>query len=113
MSVDLDNILVTKRDEENAYERFYGSKKSPNYVKHLRQFGEVGFVMQRNNKIKSKIRNRGKKDIMVGYAKQSKAKQSIGGTYRMFNLETNKVTSTRDMKWTEKLYNKSFNSSKE
>ena len=32
MSVDLDNILVTKRDEENAYERFYGSKKSPNYV---------------------------------------------------------------------------------
>ena len=76
MSVDLDNIMVTRRDEENAYEQFYGSKKSLNYVKHLRQFGEVGFVMQRNNKIKSKIRNHGKKGIMVGYAKQSKAKHS-------------------------------------
>ena len=108
MSVDLDNILVTKRDEENAYERFYGSKKSPNYVKHLRQFGEVGFIIQRNNKIKSKISNRGKKGIMVGYAKQS-----TGDTYRMFNLGTNKVTNTRDVKWTNKLYDKGFNSSKE
>ena len=69
MNVDLDNILVTKRNEENAEEKFYGSKKSPNYVKHLRQFGEVGFIMQRNNKIKSKISNRWKKGIMIAYAR--------------------------------------------
>ena len=45
---------------------------------------------------------------MVGYAKQS-----TGDTYRMFNLGTNKVTNTRDVKWTNKLYDKGFNSSKE
>ena len=64
--------------------------------------------MQRNNKLKSKISNCGKKGIMVGYAKQSR-----GDTYRMFNLGTNKVTSTRDVKWTKKLYDKGFNISKE
>ena len=29
--------------------------------------------------------------------------QSIGDTYRMFNLNTNKITNTRDMKWSHKL----------
>ena len=85
--MDLDNILVTKRDKENTYEKSYGSQKSPDYVKNLRQFGEIGFIMQRNKKITSKISNCGKKGIMVGYAKQS--------TYRMFNLGTNKVTNTK------------------
>ena len=35
---------------------------------------------------------------MVGYAKQS-----TGDTYRMFNLSTNKITNTRDVKWSHKL----------
>lgn len=64
--------------------------------------------MQRNNKIKSKISNRGKKCIMVGYVRQS-----TGDTYRMFNLGTNKVTNTRGVKCTNKLYEKWFNGSKE
>ena len=89
-------------------EDFMGARKVPIMINIWGQFGEVGFIMQRNNKIKSKINNRGKKGIMVGYAKQS-----TEDTYRMFNLGTNKVASTRDVKWTEKLYNKGFNSSKE
>ena len=64
--------------------------------------------MQRNKKIKSKISNHGKKGIMVGYTKQS-----TGDTCRMFNLGTNKVTNTWDVKWTNKLFEKVFNTSKE
>ena len=30
-------------------------------------------------------------------------KQSTGDTYRMFNLSTNKITSTRDVKWSHRL----------
>ena len=67
-------------------------------MKNLRIFGEVGYILKRN-KIKSEISNHGKKGIMIGYMKQS-----AGDTYRMFNLETNMVTNTRDVKWTKKLY---------
>ena len=38
---------------------------------------------------------------MVGYTKQS-----TGDTYRMFNLSTNKITSTRDVKWSHRLIGK-------
>ena len=89
-------------------EDFMGARKVPIMINIWGQFGEVGFIMQRNNKIKSKINNRGKKGIMVGYAQQS-----TGYTYSMFSLGTNKVTSTRDVKWTKKLYDKGFNISKE
>ena len=99
MCVDLDNILVKCAKEKSPYEIFHKAKKSPNYVNNLRQFGEVGFVLKRNNKIKSKISDRGKKAIMVGYVRNS-----TGDTYRMYNLRTNKITNTRDVKWAGKLY---------
>ena len=68
-------------------------------MNHLRQFGEVGFVLKRGNKIKSKISDHGKKAIMVGYVRNS-----TGDTYRMLHLDTERVTSTIDVKWTNKLY---------
>ena len=58
----------------------------------------MGYILKRDKEIKSKISNRGKKGIMVGYAKQI-----TGDTYRMFNLSTNKITNTRDVKWSHKL----------
>ena len=76
MCVDLDNILVKCAKEKSPYEIFHKAKKNPNYVNNLRQFGEVGFVLKRNNKIKSKIGDRGKKAIMVGYVRNS-----TGDTY--------------------------------
>ena len=98
MSADLDNILVKNKNDKNAYQMFYNMTENPKYVKNLKRFGEVGFILKRQ-KIKSKVSNRGKKGIMIGYVKQSG-----GDTYRMFNLETNMVTNTRDIKWTNKLY---------
>ena len=67
MCVDLNNILVNNKRERSAYQTFYKVSKDPDYVNHLRQFGEVGFVLKRGNKIKSKISDRGRKAIMVGY----------------------------------------------
>ncbi len=99
MCVDLDNILVKCRKEKSPYEIFHKAKKLPDYIKNLKQFGVVGFVLKRGNKIKSKISDRGKKAIMVGYVRNITA-----DTYRMYNLRTNKITNTRDVKWSNKLY---------
>ena len=99
MCVDLNNILVNNKKDKSSYQTFYKVSKDPDYVNNLRQFGEVGFVLKRGNKIKSKISDRGKKAIMVGYVRNS-----TGDTYRMLHLDTERVTSTRDVKWTNKLY---------
>ena len=100
MCVDLDNIPVKCRNEKSPYEIFDKAKKSPDYIKNLKQFGEVGYILKRGNKIKSKISDRGKKAILVGYY----VRNSTGDTYRMYNLCTNKITNTRDVKWSNKLY---------
>ena len=97
MAADFDNILVTNKNNKNAYELFY-NKPSPKFVFILKRFGEVGYILKRDKGIKSKISNRGKKGIMIGYTKQS-----TGDTYRMFNLGINKITNTRDVKWSHKL----------
>ena len=99
MSVDLDNTLVSKKENKSPYCLFFSKGKDPDYVKNLKQFGEVGFILKRGNKIKSKISDRGKKAIMVGYTRNS-----TGDTYRMYNLSTNKITNTRDVNWMNKIY---------
>ena len=97
--VDLDNILVNNKSEKSSYQAFYKISKDPDYVKHLRQFGEVTFVLKRGNNIKSKISDCGKNAIMVGYVRNS-----TGDTHRMLNLDTQRVTNTRDIKWINKVY---------
>ena len=99
MCVDLNNILVNNKKDKSSYQNFYKVSKDPDYMNHLRQFEEVGFVLKRGNKIKSKTSDRGKKSIMVGYVRNS-----TGDTYRMIHLDTERVTSTRDVKWSNKLY---------
>ena len=101
MCVDLNNILVNNKKDKSSYQTFYKVSKDPNYVSNLRQFKDVGFVLKRGNKIKSKSKSsdRGKKAIMVGYVRNS-----TGDTYRILHLDTERVTSRRDVKWTNKLY---------
>ena len=52
MCVDLNNILVNNKRDRSAYHAFYKISKDPDYVNHLRQFGEVKFVLKRGSKIK-------------------------------------------------------------
>ncbi len=73
----------------------------------VRQFGEVVFVLNRDKKIKSKISNRGKKALMVGYVNNS-----AGYTCRMYNIDTSKIIDTRDVNWTNKYFNEIINQDK-
>ena len=97
--VDLNIILVNNKKEKMSYQTFYKISKDPYYINHLRQFGEVEFVLKRGNKIKSKISDCSKKAMMVGYARNS-----ARDTYRILCLDTETVTSTRDVKWSNNLY---------
>ena len=38
-------------------------------------------------------------------------KQNTRDTYKMYNLTTNRVTNTRDVKWTNKLFGEMMNNS--
>ena len=97
--MDLNNILVYNNKDKSSYQTFYRISKHLDYVNRPRQFGEVGFVLKSGNKIKSKISDRCKKAIMVGYVRNS-----IGDTYRMLHLDIERVTSAKDIKWTNKSY---------
>ena len=47
----------------------------------------------------SKIMNRGKKAMMVGYHVQS-----TSGVYRMYNFETGKIIQTQNVRWMDQKY---------
>jgi hypothetical protein len=94
----LDNLLVTSSKETSPYEKFYG-EPSP-LSNHLRKFGEIGVVTKHNNnKIKSKLADRGVNCVFLGYARDH-----APNVYRMLNLETNNVILTRDIVWLNKFY---------
>ena len=70
------------------------SKKSAKTQTMLNIWGNLEklfFLLKRGNKIKSKISDCKKKAIMVGYVRNS-----TGNT--MLNLDTERVTNTRDIK---------------
>ena len=58
VATDLDNILVSNKNNKNAYEIFY-NKPSPKFAFNLRRFEEVGYILKRDKGIESKISNRG------------------------------------------------------
>ena len=61
----------------------------------LIEFGRVG-VMHNHTKLRSKLKPRGIVVTMVGYALNHGS-----GTYRVYNLKTNRIVFTRDTKWGE------------
>ena len=97
-AINLINVQVSKNGEKTPYEKFTGRDELPRYVKNLRTFGEIGIILK-NGKMKSKILDRGQRAIMVGYGVQNGA-----GVYRMYKLDTERITLTRDVRWTDKLF---------
>ena len=85
--------LVRQGQVLSSYEQFYG-KQNP-ILKHLIQFGRVGYVTDRTP-IKKKWVEKSHKCIMVGYAEDHSP-----DTYRMFNPETKSIFLTRDVKWAD------------
>ena len=86
-----DGIIVTSRNEKPSYERFY-RKKNP-IVQSLRRFGEIGIVTNKDG-IQGKLQNKGYAMMFLGYAEQHSVE-----TYRFLNLETMRVSLSRDVRW--------------
>ena len=67
----IDNITVNQGVLKTLYKLFSGGNGPPRYACELRTFREIGIVMNKKDQLKSKILNRGKKAMMVGYQEQS------------------------------------------
>ena len=94
----LDGILIQHRGEKSKYKKIFGT--TPNYLRHLRIFGEIGIVMTPEQEgHKSKIENKGKEIIFVGYSNDH-----AGDVYRFFDLALKQIKISRDVCWTGKFY---------
>ena len=91
------NILVSRKDEMCPYEKFYG--RNPVYVKDLTAFGKICISKRNNDLHRSKLTNKGIPCMMVGYAKDNAT-----GTYRMLNLESNRIIKSRNVRWMNRTY---------
>ena len=100
-AINLMNIQVPKKTEKTPHEKFSDQKELPRYANNLHSFGEVGIILK-GGKIKSKIMDRGQRAIMVGYGVQNGKE-----VYRMYKMDTRKITLTRDVRWTRKMYGES------
>ena len=92
------NICIRKNTSQTPYELVFD--EYPRIIKDLKRFGEVGIVTFRKGKIgKSKLENKGRHCIFVGYALEAPFK-----TYKMFDLRTRKIIISRNVKWINKMY---------
>ena len=92
----LDNILTNDQTQKSPYELFYGSPSK--IVNNLRTFGEIGIV-KTAQKTQSKIINRGKACIFVGYPSNH-----LSATFRMLNCRTHKVIISCNVIWMNKMH---------
>jgi len=65
-------------------------------------------ILNKRGQLKSKMMDRGTVAIMVGYHRQS-----AEGVYRMMNLDTHKITQTRDVRWTHQIYYEQLRTTRE
>ena len=96
----LSNMTVGD-DKKCPYQRFYGDDKEPKWFRHLKPFGLIGYAANRD-KISSKLKDRSTKVLFMGYSDQHE-----GGCYRVYDLTTESIIMSRDIRWTNKFYDKS------
>ena len=72
---------------------FYG--EDAKYARSLRTFGEVAVIaIHEGKKMRSKLDDRGKTGIFVGYADNH-----TKDVYRFLNIHTRRIILSRDMRW--------------
>ena len=92
-ATNLDNIMVRPGRTKPPYTLFYN--KDAKFVKHLRSFGEMAVVaIHEGKKMRSKLDNRGKTCMFVGYADDHS-----GDVYRFLNIHTKRIIMIRDARW--------------
>jgi hypothetical protein len=92
----LSNVTSIKNKEVCPYELLFGCK--PKLPTSLRSFGEIGVVTTKAN-IQSKLENRGKPCMFVGYSVHH-----ANDVYRMLNLDTKRIIQSRDIIWLNEAY---------
>ena len=88
----LRNKAVTGNRDKPSYTLFYGTDDAK---RRLVEFGRMAVVAKRE-KIKSKMKNRGRKAYMVGYATDHET-----DAYRLYVPDTRRVIISRDITWCE------------
>ena len=96
MVTQLENIVVSKKDQESPYEKFYGN--NPIWVKHMHMFGEIAIIKD-ERMIKSKLENRGFPAMFISYTDDH-----AGGVFKFLNLETERVLTSRNVVWLKQSY---------
>ena len=81
----------------SPYDNFYGN--NPGYVKDLTSFVKICISKRNDDLHRSKLTNKGIPCMMVGYAKDNAT-----GTYRLLNLESNRIIKSRNVKWLNRTY---------
>ena len=94
----LDDILAYKRGTPKDFSDFDLQKVGDN----LHRFGEIS-IATKTKKLKGKLEDRGDTSYFVGYADHHAA-----DVFRMVNIRTNKVSETRDVTFTGKMYGEIF-----
>ena len=89
-SIKLWNISASKVGDKLRCEKW--NNYIPNYAYGLCKYGEIGIV--KHSGIIKKTDNKGYPCAMVGYGEDHAT-----GVYRMLNVETKRVSVTRDIKW--------------
>ena len=92
-SMILTNVSIDTTSTQSSHLKYYKRKSKI----LLRTFGELE-VVKDSESIKGKIENRGILSIFLGYS-ENRSK----GTYRFYNLKTNRVIMSRDIIWVDKL----------
>ena len=89
----LDNIMVRPERTKPPHTLFYGNDAK--YMKYTRTFGEMAVVaIHEGKKMRSKLDNRGKTCMFVGYAEDH-----AGHVYRFLNIHTKRIIMSRYVRW--------------
>ena len=92
-ATNLDHIMVRLDRTKPPFTLFYN--EDAKYMKHLRSFGEMAIVAtHEGRKMRSKLDNRGKKCMFVGYADDH-----AGDIYRFLNVKTKRVIMSTYARW--------------
>ena len=92
-ATNLDNIMVRPDRKKSLYTLFYN--KDAKFMKHLTSFGEMAVVAPyMKKKMRSKLDNRGKTCMFVGYADDHS-----GDVYRFLNINTKRIIMSRGARW--------------
>ena len=89
----LDNIMVRPERTKPPHTLFY--TEDAKYTRSLRTFGEMAVIaIQEGKKMRSKLDDRGKTCMFVGYADDH-----TKDVYRFLSIHTRRIVLSRDVRW--------------